>query len=155
MKIAKWNEKASAILDKLCMENNVKYCNRDDGVVFCDHLGTWLLYVPEIHVLNANNGKDSIPGLSAAFDRALASDSQLVESSVSGWLGGMKCREFTKGDMKVYAQEKFLRKFPKNTMFYVQDEYKPIIAGIWESKKLTVIGFVLPVRLMNRTFEIA
>ena len=63
MKIAKWNEKVSAMLDDLCMENNVRYCNRDDGVVFCDELGTWLLFSPGSVVLSANNGKNCVSAL--------------------------------------------------------------------------------------------
>lgn len=156
MKIAKWNEKVSAMLDDLCMENNVKYANREDGVVFCDYSGTWLLFSPGSVVLSANP-KDSCKALSAYWETALNSDGKLAETSVSGYLSDTRgrCRKFTSEDMEVYAQEKFLRMFPKNTMFYLESPTKPIVAGIWENGRLTVIGFVLPVRKMNRTFEAA
>lgn len=149
MKIAKWNEKATAMLDKLCAENNVKYANCENGVVFCDPLGTWLVFSPGSVVVSANHGKDMVSGLAKAWENAINSDGKLVESSVSGWMNDRKCRKFTVDDMEVYAQERFLRIFPKNTMFYVQSPYKPIVAGLWENDKLTVIGLVLPIRKRN------
>lgn len=153
MKTAKWNEKVSAMLDDLCIKNDVKYCNRDDGVVFCDHFGTWLLFSPGSVVISANDGKNIVPGLSAHWENALRSNGKLAETSVSGWMAGRKCRQFTAGDMEVYAAEKFLRMFPKNAMFYLEAPNKPIVAGLWENDKLTVIGFVLPIRKMDKTFE--
>lgn len=154
MKIAKWNEKVSAMLDDLCMENNVRYCNRDDGVVFCDELGTWLLFSPGSVVLSVHGDKNCVSALSAHWENALNSDGRLAQENVSGWLNGMKCRKFSDGNTEVYAREKFLRIFPKNTLFYVQGMTKPIVAGIWENDRLTVIGFVLPV-LPRTSFEVA
>jgi hypothetical protein len=144
--MVKWNEKVRALMDKLCMDNNIKYYNRDDGALFCDNAGTWLLFSPGSVVISANNGKDSAPVLNSYWERALESNGTLARENVSGWLNGMKCRKFENDDVVVYAREKFLRMFPKNTMFYLQGETKPIIAGIWEDGKLNVIGFVMPVR---------
>ena len=155
MKIAKWNEKVSAMLDDLCMKNNVKYCNREDGVVFCDNAGTWLLFSPGSVMLSAGSNKNAVSALSAHWENALNSNGKLAENSISGWMNGKKWRKFSNGEMEVYAQEKFLRMFPKNTLFYLESPCKPIVAGIWENDTLTVIGFVLPVRKMYNTFEAA
>ena len=70
-------------------------------------------------------------------------------------MNGRKCRKFSVDNMEVYAQEKFLRIFPKNTMFYVQSQNKPIVAGLWENEKLTIIGLVLPVLKIGDEFVAA
>lgn len=145
MKMAKWNEKVFALMEKLCTDNNIKYYNREDGALFCDNTGTWLLFSPGSVVISANNGKDLVPDLNNYWKRALESNSTLARESVSGWLNGMKCRKFENDDTVVYAREKFLRMFPKNTMFYLQSTTQPVIAGIWEDGRLYVIGFVMPV----------
>jgi hypothetical protein len=145
MKMSKWNEKVCSLMDKLCMDNNIKYFNQDDGALFCDNTGTWLLFSPGSVVLSADSGKNSVPALADYWKRVLESSSTLARENVSGWLNGMKCRKFENDDTVVYVREKFLRMFPKNTMFYLQSTTKPIIAGIWENGKLNVIGFVMPV----------
>ena len=145
MKMSKWNEKVCALMDELCMDNNIKYCNQDDGALFCDNAGTWLLFSPGSVIVSANDDKNSVPALANHWKRAIESDSTIARENVSGWLDGMKCRKFENDNTVVYAREKFLRMFPKNTMFYLQSTTKPIIAGIWEDGKLNVIGFVMPV----------
>ena len=152
MKIEKWNAKAAEMLDQLCDNGKIRYCNREDGVLLCDEKGTFLLFVPGSHVLSVNNGKNHISALSQYWDRYTSADSVLSDSDVSGWIDGMKCRQFCANGVTVYAQEKFLRQFPKNTLYYVKSETDPIICGIWENDVLHVIGIVLPIRLMYRQF---
>ena len=158
MKIAKWNEKVSAKLDDLCVKNTVRFCNREDGVAFCDKYGTYLLFAPSMHVCTYHGDKAEVSALSRYWDAVQNSEAKLAESSVSGYLmnGGIssKVRRFTSGDVEVYVQERFLRIFPKNTMFYVESPVKPIIAGIWENDRLTIIGIVMPIRKMSE-FQIA
>ena len=95
MKIARWNEKVSAKLDDLCAKNTVRFCNRDDGVAFCDTKGYWLLFAPSMHVCSYHGDNKASPVLSRYWNEALSSNATLPESSVSGYLmnGGISTGE--------------------------------------------------------------
>jgi len=159
MNITRWNEKVSALADKLCSENGIVYHNRADGVVFCDKHATWLLFCPKsgIASIHANQAK-SCSALSAYWEKALRSDGKLAECSASGRFAktagrSYKVHQFKSGDLEVYAQDKYIRMFPKNTMFYISGRRDPIVAGIWENDQLHVIGFVMPLAGANATSE--
>lgn len=145
MKLSKWNEKVHNKLDDLTAGNGAFYCNRDDGVLFTDKSGAWLLFCPGVKMLSANGGKNNRPLLNEYWDRTIRGNGQLSESSEAGTLNGEKVHRFSAGDTVVYCADKFLRQFPKNTLFYVESMTRPVTAGIWENGQLTIIGLIMPV----------
>ena len=157
MKITKWNEKVSAILDTMLEKDDAVYCNRDDGVVFANKQGTFAMFCPEHTVWTVKPFPVGIEAqrknaLSAIWDKTIQSDSKLADSTEIGTLiqhgnSKRKVRKFNNDylGLSVYVQERFLRQFPANTLYYVSGRNKPVIAGIWENDRLYVIGFVLPI----------
>lgn len=147
MKLEKWYEKAGKILEKQISSDDIRYYSDDDGTVFCNAHGSWCLFDPGSSVLSASP-KDSMYYLKTLWEKFVVNSySTLAENIVSGSMckDGTKARQFSSGDITVYAAERFLRMFPKNTMFYIEESTKPIICGIWENDKLNIIGFVMPV----------
>lgn len=145
MKMEKWNAKVSAKLEELATKNGAFYCNRQDGVLFADQTGEWLLFCPGSKMLSANNGKNARSVLNNFWENALNSDGTLAENIVSGVLSKTKVRRFSDGEKVAYCAEKYLKMFPKNTLFYVESMTKPVIAGIWENGVLHIIGLVMPI----------
>lgn len=155
MKIAKWNEKAAKILDSMIEKRDLRFRNTDEGVYFANEKGYYAYFLPHVHLSRGNSPMElSSDGLVKTFDAA-SHDAQLATSDTSGEAivnsRRVKLRKFENADCEVYAQERFLRVFPKNTFFYISGPTKPIVAGIWEDGQLYVIGIVLPVRVTNFT----
>ena len=89
MKITKWNEKVSAILDTMLEKDDAVYCNRDDGVVFANKQGTFAMFCPEHTVWTVKPFPVGIEAqrknaLSAIWDKTIQSDSKLADSTEIG-----------------------------------------------------------------------
>lgn len=151
MTITKWNEKVSAILDKYCDENIVRYANTEEGVCFTDKAGYSAYFLPKHHCYSVHgksimeNPKSSSPMIAEIFRSAIDS-SVLASNEICGKSGGKLARHFSNGETEAYVYEKLLRVFPKNTQYYISGPTKPVLAGIWENDKLHVIGLVMPYR---------
>lgn len=52
----------------------------------------------------------------------------------------------------VYIQEKFIRKFPANTVYYISGPTSPVVAGIWQDDKLYAFAVIMPIRLPDNYF---
>ena len=159
MKIAKWNEKANRILDRRISENDpdLRFCNTEDGVLFCDKLGTWCVLARDAVVLSVL-GEDErrVPALEKLYAKATSGNSILCDVTkgrVTPFGYGTSCRKMTNENGEAYVRESFLRMFPANTLFYMSSPTKPIVCGIWENDRLHVIGIVLPFLLLNREFK--
>ena len=146
MTITKWNEKVSAILDKHCMEENIRYANTEDGVYFANKAGYYAYFLPDYHCSSASgNPKNESPMLADIFRSAIDSG-VLARDEESGKSGGKLARHFSNGETEAYVYEKFLRVFPKNTQYFISGPTKPVLAGIWGNDRLHVIGLVMPYR---------
>ena len=151
MTITKWNEKVSAILDKYCDENIVKYANTEEGVYFTDKAGYSAYFLPKHHCYSVHgksameNPKSSSPMIAEVFRKA-SDNGKLAETVTSGKANGKCARRFTLGDMEVFCYEKYLRVFPKNADFYISAPTAPIPISIWENGKANILGIVMPFR---------
>ena len=158
MTITKWNEKVSAILDKYCDENIVKYANTEEGVYFTDKAGYSAYFLPKHHCYSVHgksameNPKSSSPMIAEIFRKA-SDNGKLAETVTSGKVDGKCARRFTLGDMEVFCYEKYLRAFPKNADFYISAPTAPILVSIWENGKANILGIVMPFRIMDRCFS--
>ena len=158
MKIAKWNEKAEKILDRMLEfeDDKLRFCNVENGVLFCDWLGTWCIFCPNSVVAQYGKPQEdvrNVPALEKLYNRAINGSATIADVSKGTvfWNGNRKekCRKFENENGIAYVREKFLRVFPKNTLFYMESPNKPIICGIWENDRLYTIAIVLPFLLMG------
>lgn len=156
MKLEKWNEKTSVYLDTLLekdqsiKENAVFYANTANGVYFADKSGIWARFLPD-HQIYSVSAKNSRPFLEKAFEDSIKVSvlSDSITIGRTGGKNGKKCRKFQSGNMEVYVYETLLRDYPKNTLFYISGETKPVLCGIMENDVLHVIGLVMPFRVQN------
>ena len=95
--------------------------------------------------------------LGTFWKAAIEADSKLIRSAVPGTFSGTKGKiiKLECDDTEAYVQQNYYKLFPANTLFYVSGPAKPVIAGIWENDKLHVIGFILPVRKLDKIFTAA
>lgn len=155
MKLEKWNEKTSAYLDELLSkdqsvkENAVLYANTKDGVYFADKAGLWARFLPDYQIYSVSP-KNSSPYLAKVFEESIKT-AVLSDSITIGIASGKKCRKFQTGNTEVYVYERLLRGFPKNTLFYISGETKPVLCGLWENGVLHTIGLVMPFRVQCTT----
>jgi len=153
MNIEKWNAKTAAYLDELLTdqteENPVIYFNSDDGVLFADRGGLWARFLPEHQVLSASP-KHSSSYLKKVFDEAV--NQSVLADVETGEANGKKCRKLTHGDTTVYVYEKLLRDFPKNALFYVSGETKPVLVCLEDFGSFHAVALVMPFRIMSSPF---
>lgn len=159
MKLEKWNEKAAAVLDKLCATSTRwMYASVDNGVVFTDTKGHYALFCDNCTVVSAHDTKEQSDYLRKYWKQFEQSKHELAQDIVSGKFQGEKGRKIVKlsrDGMDVYLDRKYYNLFPKNTLFYTESPTSAVLAGIWENDRLHIIGFVLPVRLGDNVFEVA
>lgn len=153
MKIAKWNEKVSAMFDDASMydSENLHCASDSDGAYFATDKYS-AFFMPGYDIYTSKPGEDkkgaALPGIfHAAINRAV------LASETRGKANGKLARKFTSENATVFCYEKFLRVFPKNTLFYVSAPTAPIVAGIWEDGKLHTLGIVMPFLCREENFS--
>lgn len=146
MKLAKWNEKVSAIFEdaSLYPDADFHYDVDDSGAYFCKSR-FYAFYMPGETIYGTGNNDRKAP-LSALFQTAIK-NGKLANVNETGTLDCKKgkVRKLANDTCTAYVQEKFLRIFPKNTSYYICGHNRPVVAGIWENDKLNVIGIVMPI----------
>lgn len=165
MTIQKWNEKVSAILDKVidkCAQEekmlahyNVHegpYCN---GVLFCDSTKEYVrcLFCADSELLTACNDRTkAIAGnLKREFDRDSSSAVSVEHGQyVDRWGKVTKVRKIESSEKgTAYVNEKLLRVFPKNVKFYVTGPYSAVHVMMEDYPNFHYLGLVMPMRCEN------
>ena len=156
MKIEKWNEKSARVLDTMINRENVRYFQRDDGVIFSDKYGFWFMFSAGSRVMRWRVEEDTrvIPALDDHYNKAINSNGVLADTFCSGYFTNWpyKIVKLSNDNTTVYAQEKFTRMFPKNALYYIESANAPVVVGIWEKGLLHVIGVIMPINKMYRDF---
>ena len=165
MKLEKWTEKANKKLDEMLESKNVRFCNLDDGVVFCDDSGTWCMFAPGSVVLSAR-GDDARRNdrIKNVWKKYVDESDAVLTHGVKGFTddNGKKaaCTRFPVMNMdgtfsndSVYVYDRVLNKFPKSTLFYASAPLAPVLCGIWDNDRLHIIGMVYPFIKKNEFIE--
>lgn len=152
MKIAKWNEKVSAMFDDASMydSDNLRYANDSDGAYFCT-TPYQAYFMPGMEILTAKMREDHKAAILPWIFHTAIEKSNLA-SETRGKANGKMARRFSCGDIDVFCYEKFLRVFPKNALFYVSAPTAPILVGLWDNDRLHTIGIVMPFRCREDAF---
>ena len=154
MKVKNWNEKAIDICDRLTARGDMRYYNRADGALITDKKGFYALFLPGCAVMSAfGNKKNERAIINDTWEKTINGNAKIADHFSAGYFKrefsceteySNKIRVLSNDITTVYVQEKFLRMFPANTLYYIEDPRKPVIAGIWENGLLHIIGIVLP-----------
>ena len=154
MEITKWNEKAIDICDMLACRGDLRYYNRADGALFTDKNGHYALFLPGSVIMSAfGSRKNERDIINTTWETAINGNAKKADHFSAGYFKrdfsceteySNKIRVLSNDTTTVYVQDKFLRMLPANTLYYIEDPRKPIIAGIWEKGLLHIIGIVLP-----------
>ena len=155
MKVKAWNEKCARTIDAVLASNDMRFYARKDCAIVCPTGDHYFIISAESRMLSAGKDKRETAKLNEYYECILHSDAKLSDKIISGHFNGCRnkiAKLSAPGVPDVFVQEKFMRAFPKNALYYIEKPASVITVGIWEKGQLHIIGGIMPILPMYREF---
>lgn len=155
MKLKTWESKCARTIDTALASDDVRFCSRNDCVLVAPTGDHYFIVSVDNRILYA--GKDSriTPKLNDHYEHVLHSDAKLAVDHVLGHFTGCRNQIVKLSSASVpdvFVQAKFIRKFPKDAMFYIENSANIVTVCLWEKGQAHIIGAIMPILPMYRDF---
>lgn len=148
MKIDKMIEKIEKIFDKTPDADFIGSATLDDGAIFAPN--PYMIYnLPDHDILSVKQNEYRVACIKKTWDAGVKNIEKDPATVTVGYNSRKKLVKLTcDSDPEfpvVYLQYKFIKSFPKNTVFYIGGPREPVTAAIIENGKKYVFSAILPI----------
>lgn len=150
MKLEKFVSKLEKLFDDNVSAEHFYFYNDANDLYFCiDPYAVYML--PGHQGLTCKPDTMPIKRLKTAFNETVNNGKLAKVTKGRDYLNRCVLKFETETET-AYAQEKFFRMFPANTLFYVSGKYSPILCVIEDNKRFTPVAAILPLRMWDYQF---